>query len=93
MPWKDPTRAGGAPFGIGAAFHIRVRRARRSPCRFSVSGLEGHLEPRQDEIARRVVDAVSEVAELPREAVWVVFEDVAPSDWYVAGNAVADARK
>jgi len=59
MPWKDPTRAGGAPFGIGAAFHIRVRRARRSPCRFSVSGLEGHLEPRQDEIARRVVDAVS----------------------------------
>ncbi len=55
--------------------------------------LEGHSQQRKDEIARRVADAVSEVAELPREAIWVVFEDVAPTDWYVAGKAVADVRK
>ena len=50
--------------------------------------LKGHSQRRKDEIARRVTDAVSEVAELPREAIWVVFEDVAAADWYVAGNAV-----
>jgi len=55
--------------------------------------LEGHSQQRKDEIARRVVDAVSEVAELPREAIWVVFDDVRPTDWYVAGTAVAAARK
>ncbi len=55
--------------------------------------LQGHSKQRKDEIARRVVDALSEVAELPREAIWVVFDDVAASDWYVAGKAVADAGK
>ena len=55
--------------------------------------LEGHSQQRKNEIARRVVDAVSEVAELPREAIWVVFDDVAASDWYVAGKAVADGAK
>jgi 4-oxalocrotonate tautomerase len=55
--------------------------------------LEGHSQQRKDEIARRVVDAVSEVAELPREAIWVVFEDVAPTDWYVGGRSVAKIRE
>jgi 4-oxalocrotonate tautomerase len=48
--------------------------------------LKGHSQQRKNEIARRVTDAVSEVAELPREAIWVVFEDVAASDWYVGGK-------
>jgi phenylpyruvate tautomerase PptA (4-oxalocrotonate tautomerase family) len=34
---------------------------------------EGHGKERKDEIARR-------------EAVWVVFNEVTPPDWYVAGN-------
>ncbi len=55
--------------------------------------VEGHSQQRKDEIARRVVDAVSEVAELPREAVWVVFDDVAAADWYVAGTSVAESRR
>ena len=38
------------------------------------------------ELARRVTDAVSEVCKLPREAIWVVFNEVTPPDWYVAGN-------
>jgi 4-oxalocrotonate tautomerase len=50
--------------------------------------LEGHSQERKDEIARRVVDAVSEVAQLPREAVWVVFEDVSAGDWFVGGRSV-----
>lgn len=50
--------------------------------------LKGHSQERKNEIARRVTEAVSEVAELPREAIWVVFEDVTASDWYVAGKTV-----
>jgi 4-oxalocrotonate tautomerase len=52
----------------------------------SIRIYEGHGKDRKDEIARRVTDVITEVTKLPREAVWVVFEEVAPSDWYVAGN-------
>ena len=38
--------------------------------------LAGHPQSRKDEISRRVTDAIAEVAELPKQAVWVVFEDV-----------------
>jgi phenylpyruvate tautomerase PptA (4-oxalocrotonate tautomerase family) len=34
---------------------------------------EGHGKDRKDEIARRVT-------------VWVVFNELTPPDWYVAGN-------
>jgi 4-oxalocrotonate tautomerase len=50
--------------------------------------LKGHSKKRKDEMARRVVDAVSEVAKLPRDAVWVVFEDVTADDWYLGGRSV-----
>ena len=47
---------------------------------------EGHGKERKDEIARRVTETISDVCKVPREVVWVVFEDVPPPDWYVAGN-------
>ena len=47
---------------------------------------QGHPQERKDEIARRVTATISEVAKLPKEAVWVVFEDVTADDWYVGGN-------
>ena len=47
---------------------------------------EGHAKERKDEIARRVTDTITEVCKLPREAVWVVFNEVTPPDWYVAGT-------
>ena len=46
-----------------------------------------------DEIARRVTEAVSEVALLPKEAIWVVFEDVAAEDWYVGAEPVSELKK
>ena len=46
----------------------------------------GHGKERKGEIARRVTDAVAEVAKVPREAMWVVIEDIDPPDWYVAGK-------
>jgi 4-oxalocrotonate tautomerase len=47
---------------------------------------EGHGQERKDEIARRVTDAIADVARVPREVVWVVFEEVPPPDWYVGGK-------
>ena len=55
--------------------------------------LKGHSQQRKDEISRRVTAAISEVAELPKDAVWVVFEDVTAEDWYVGGTTVAELKK
>jgi 4-oxalocrotonate tautomerase len=55
--------------------------------------LKGHPQSRKDEIARRVTEAVSEVAELPPEAVWVVFEDVIGDDWFVGAERVSELKK
>jgi len=55
--------------------------------------LKGHSQQRKDEMSRRVTDAISEVAQLPREVIWVVFEDVAAEDWYVGGETVAAMKK
>jgi 4-oxalocrotonate tautomerase len=54
--------------------------------------LKGHSQQRKQEIAQRVVAAVSEVAELPKDAVWVVFEDVAAEDWFLGERSVRDIR-
>jgi 4-oxalocrotonate tautomerase len=50
--------------------------------------LEGHPQERKDEIARRVADTISEIAKLPKEAIWVVFEDVKATDWFVGDRSV-----
>ena len=55
--------------------------------------LRGHSQQRKDEISRRVTDAISEVAQLPKEAIWVVFEDVAAEDWYVGATRVSEMQK
>jgi phenylpyruvate tautomerase PptA (4-oxalocrotonate tautomerase family) len=40
-----------------------------------------------------VTDTLSEVCKLPREAVWVVFEEVPPADWYAAGKPGQPVKK
>ena len=47
---------------------------------------EGWGKDKLDEIARKVTDAIHETTKLPREAVWVVMEEVDPPQWYVAGK-------
>ena len=55
--------------------------------------LEGHSQERKDEISRRVTAAVSEIAQLPKDAVWVVFEDVTAEDWYIGGTTVDELKR
>ena len=45
--------------------------------------LKGHSQERKDEISRRVTAAICEVAQLPNEAIWVVFEDVTADEFLV----------
>ena len=51
--------------------------------------LKGHSQARKDAMAARITEAIADVAELPKEAVWVVFEDVADEDWFCGGSAVS----
>ena len=55
--------------------------------------IEGRSQQQKDEIAKRVNDALSEVLELPKDDIWVVFEDVTARDWYVGGATVAGLRE
>jgi 4-oxalocrotonate tautomerase len=55
--------------------------------------LKGHPRRRKDEMARRVSAAISELAGLPKEAVWVVFDEVAAEDWYVGATRVSILKK
>ena len=55
--------------------------------------LEGHSQQRKDEMSRRITEAISEVAELPKEAIWVVFEDVSATDWYVGATTVYELKR
>ena len=55
--------------------------------------LEGHSQERKDEIAKRVSAAISEVAQVPREVIWVVFEDISKDDWYVGPTSVSQMQK
>ena len=55
--------------------------------------LECHPKERKDEIARRIVETISEVAKVPKEVIWVVFEDVTADDWYVGPSRVSELQK
>jgi 4-oxalocrotonate tautomerase len=55
--------------------------------------LKGHSQERKDEIAKRVSAAISEIAQVPQDVVWVVFEDVTTDDWYVGANSVTRLRQ
>ncbi len=55
--------------------------------------LEGHSQERKDEMSRRITSAICDVAQLPPEAVWVVFEDVSATDWYVGATTVQELKK
>ena len=55
--------------------------------------LKGHPKERKDEIARRVTAAISELAQLKPEDIWVVFEDVDGDDWYVGPTRVSTIKQ
>jgi 4-oxalocrotonate tautomerase len=59
----------------------------------NVQIVEGHAQERKDEIARRITEAVTDVTKLPKEFVWVVFEEVSADKWYIGATSVSAARR
>ena len=59
----------------------------------SIRMIEGRSQQQKDEISKRVNAALSEVLELPKDDIWIVFEDITAKDWYVGGSTVAEVRK
>ena len=59
----------------------------------SIRLVEGRPQPLKDEMSKRVTAAISEVLQLPKDDIWVVFEDVPAGDWYVGSTTVAELRK
>jgi len=45
------------------------------------------------DVARRVITAITDVTHLPKEAVWVVFEEVDPPDRSSPANRASDCRR
>lgn len=58
----------------------------------SIRILDEHTQRRKNQIAERVTEAISDVTGLPKEAVWVVFEDISDTDWYVGAETVKAMR-
>src|ERR1044072_3578051 len=55
--------------------------------------VKGHPQDRKDENERGVTASISDIAELPPEAIWVVFEDVTGDDWFVGATRVSELKK
>jgi 4-oxalocrotonate tautomerase len=55
--------------------------------------VEGRSQDQKNEISTRIVDAISDVLQLPKDDIWVVFEDVSAGDWYVGSTTVAALRE
>jgi 4-oxalocrotonate tautomerase len=50
-------------------------------------------ERKKAAIADKVANAISEVAGVGKDDIWVVFEEVAARDWYVGTTSVESRRK
>jgi len=55
--------------------------------------LEGQSQENKDEISKRVASAITDVTGLPKEAVWIVFQDVGADEWYVGDTTVAKLKQ
>jgi 4-oxalocrotonate tautomerase len=53
----------------------------------------GHPQATKDRMARRIAEAVAEEASIPKEAVWVVFQDIPAEEWFVGQRSVSEIRK
>ncbi len=55
--------------------------------------LEGHSQERKDEMSRRIATAISDVTGIPKDVIWIVFDDVSRDDWSVGGVSVSALDK
>ena len=56
----------------------------------TVEWLEGRTPQQKARLAEAVTTACVEIAKVSKEQVWIVFRDVKPSDWAMAGHLIAE---
>ena len=47
---------------------------------------EGHSQERKGQIVERITDAINDITGIPKDKIWIVIEDVPPSNWAVEGK-------
>lgn len=52
----------------------------------TVEWFEGRSAEQKAELARRITEAMTEVAGTPSEEVWIRFEDASRGDWAIGGE-------
>lgn len=57
-----------------------------------IDWVSGQSREKQDEVARRVNAAVSEVTGIPPTDIWVVFQEIPAEAWYVGDRSVKQIR-
>ena len=57
-----------------------------------IDWVKGNDQSKKDELAKRVTSAVTEVTGIPGEAIWVVFQEVEDTSWYVGARTVQAIR-
>ena len=87
----DDRHQGDLPDGLGGGIE-RLEYLLEAAGRLLVAPLQAVC--RAEPADRYVISmAISELAQLPKQAIWVVFEDVDAEDWYVGAATVASLKK
>ena len=58
-----------------------------------VQSIEGRTPEQKLKVAEDITASMAENFGCPREAIYVVFDDVAATDWVVGGETVAELRR
>ena len=56
----------------------------------TVEWLEGRSHQQKRDLAKAVTQAFVEIAQVPKEQVWIVFRDVPRADWAIGGQLLAE---
>ena len=59
----------------------------------TVEWLEGRSPQQKAQLVEAVTQAFVEIAKVPTDQVWIVFQDVKRSDWAMAGRLLAKGNK
>jgi 4-oxalocrotonate tautomerase len=59
----------------------------------SVEWLEGRSQQQKRELVKAITQAFVEIAQVSKEQVWIVFQDVKGSDWAMGGKLVESKSK
>lgn len=51
--------------------------------------ITGRTQEQKDELARRITTDVQEVLQTRAESVWLTFEEIPASEWFIAGESLA----